>query len=137
VNPNLLLIYPMFALVVLTFGVTLVAFRQRINAVKQGMSARHFQTYTEGTAPESMIKADRHYVNLFEIPVLFYTGCIVAMLVPVVGMMVLATAWLFVAARLVHAYIHIGSNKLGPRMSAHMVGCVTVLALWIQIVIAI
>jgi hypothetical protein len=136
-KPNLQLIYPMFALVLLTFCVMLLSFRQRVNAVKKGMSARYFKTYTEGTAPESLIKTDRHFINLFEVPVLFYAGCLAAMMVPVTGPVVLATAWLFVAARVVHAYIHIGPNKIFPRMSIHMVACATVLALWIQIVIAI
>lgn len=136
-QPNLQLIYPMFAMVLLTFGVALVSYRERVKAVKQGMTARHFKTYSEGTAPEAMVKADRHFVNLFEMPVLFYAGCIVAMIVPLVGLPVLATAWFFVAARLAHAYLHIGPNKLLPRMSVFMVSCLAVLVLWIQIVIAI
>ena len=136
-QPNLQLIYPMFAMVLLTFGVGFISYRERVKAVKQGMTAKHFKTYSEGTAPESMVKADRHFVNLFEMPVLFYVGCIVAMIVPLVGIGVLATTWFFVATRAVHAYLHIGPNKLLPRMSIFMVSCLTIIALWIQIVIAI
>jgi len=137
VNPNLQLIYPMFAMVMLTFGVGLVVLKNRIAAVKGGMPIKHFKTYTEGQAPESMVKADRHFVNLFEVPLLFYVGCLVAMMMPLQGIMVQVWAWLFVAMRILHAYIHIGPNKLRARMTCFWMGCAAVVALWIQIVISI
>ncbi len=136
-QPNLLLIYPMFAMVVLTFAVGLLSLKNRIAAVKQGLPARYFKTFTDSVPPEAVVKTDRHFVNLFEVPVLFYAGCLVAMILPLTGLLVQVWAWFFVVARIGHAFIHVGSNRLYPRMSAYLFGCAAVIALWVQIILSI
>ena len=40
-------------------------------------------------------------------------------------------AWLFVLTRLVHAYIHTGSNYVRHRFNAFAVGVFILLAMWI------
>ncbi len=44
-------------------------------------------------------------------------------------------AWGFVAVRVYHSTVHLGSNNLLGRAKAYMLGWLVVLALWIQIVI--
>ncbi|MEE8076849.1 MAG: MAPEG family protein [Candidatus Binatia bacterium] len=45
--------------------------------------------------------------NLFELPVLFYAGCIVAFVTGTVDTLLVGTAWLFVLTRYVHSYFHL------------------------------
>ena len=39
-------------------------------------------------------------------------------------------AWLFVLSRLVHAYIHTGTNYISHRFNTFAVGVVVLLAMW-------
>src|SRR5207342_1171346 len=98
------LLFPMLALVLLTFGVSVLLFRARIRSVREGHTpVSYFRVFQGSPEPESLAKVTRHYSNLFETPVLFYAGCLTAMVVGVTGPVVVALAWAYVAARLVHA----------------------------------
>lgn len=135
---NLTLIYPMFALVILTFIVLSILFISRVSAVRtKKISAKYFKTYEGGNPPEFITKASRHFSNLFEMPVLYYAGLILAMLVPVEGFWILFWSWSFVVARVVHALIHIGPNKLWPRIFSYFTGAVCVLAIWVLLVMQV
>jgi hypothetical protein len=134
---NLSLVYPMFAMVVLTYAVATIMFLARLTAVRSGkLKVGYFKTYNIADPGEAVIKTARHYSNLFELPVLFYVVCIVAMFVPTTPERIQTWAWLFVAARVAHAYLHIGPNKLVPRMLSFIAGFLIVLGMWIEVVVA-
>ena len=136
---NTVLIYPMAAMVFLTFIVGVILFVSRVQGVRLGkVRLRYFKNMSGDSTPtDLMIDASRHFSNLFEVPVLFYAAAIVAMILPVTGIGIQISAWLFVVARLLHACVHIGPNKLRPRVGAFFLGFVAVLTMWIQIVIRI
>ena len=50
----------------------------------------------------------------FELPVLFYVLTILAMITRHADLLFVVLAWMFVAMRLVHAYIHVTSNNCAP-----------------------
>jgi hypothetical protein len=126
----------MFAVVLLTFVVGLLNFRARVGAVRnEGLDPKYFKTFTAGQPSHRLLQVGRHFNNLFEVPTLFYAGCLAAMMVGLNSQLSLFFAWLFVAARIVHAYIHLGSNKVAPRAGSFFVGFTAVLALWVCIVI--
>lgn len=131
---NTALFFPMFSMVVLTTVVMTISFYLRVTAVRSGkMDVRHFKTYTLGEPTEAVAKSGRHFINLFEVPVLFYIGCLAAMIVPVGGFWIQFWAWLFVCARVVHAYIHMGKNKIPARMAAFGLGWLAILGLWTRL----
>ena len=71
------LIYPMFAMVVLTFSVVIRLFRARSKFVAEGtVDVSYFKTYQDGNEPEASAKLARHFSNLYEAPVLFYVCCL-------------------------------------------------------------
>jgi len=71
------LVYPMFALVLLTATVLVVLFLSRVRAVQQGsVSSKYFRIYQGEVEPEQSAKASRHFTNLFEAPTLFYAACL-------------------------------------------------------------
>ena len=83
---NLSLIYPMLALVLLTFGVGVVLFRARVRAVREGHTpVSYFRVFQGSPEPEFVAKPTRHFSNLFETPTLFYAGCLAAMVAGVAG----------------------------------------------------
>jgi hypothetical protein len=127
-------IYPMFAMVVLTALVLATLFRSRVGAVRQGLvSAAYYRIYQGAVEPESSAKPARHFANLFEAPVLFYVVCLAAMIMQFTGAAMQALAWIYVAARIVHAYIHLGGNRLRPRIRAYFFSWGVLLMMWIYL----
>ena len=130
------LIYPMFAMVVLTTMVGFVTLKTRIQAARSGQTdPRYFKTFTYGTPTDAVLKTGRHFSNLFEVPTLYYAGCLAGMMVGVAGMLPLSFAWIFVLARIAHAWIHIGNNKIFPRMGSFWVGYVSMFGLWVCVLV--
>ena len=135
---NLELIYPMAAMVILTFTVLIKMFRSRVAAVKAGKaSAGYYKTYQEGSEPRETAQLSRHLVNMFESPTLFYVACIAGMMVGENINILVVLAWVYVILRMVHAYIHTGSNKLTPRIRAYFSSWLVILAMWGTIVFGV
>jgi len=128
----------MFAMVCLTAFVLSRMFRARVRAVREGtVTAGYFKTYQGQQEPPQSAQAARHFINLFEAPTLFYVACVTAMVVQVQGLAIIVLAWLYVAVRFVHAFIHLGPNKLIPRIRAYGLSWLVLLALWARIVVAV
>jgi hypothetical protein len=133
-----LMVFPMFAMVLLTAAVLVVTFRSRVRAVREGaVPAGYFKTYQGAIEPEYSVKPARHFVNLFEAPTLFYVGCLAAMVTDHAGIGMQVLAWLYVAARVAHAGIHLGRNRLRPRIAAYFTGWVVLVALWSWLAVAV
>ena len=133
------LVYPMFAMVLLTFAVAVVLFRARIRAVREGHTAvSYFRTFA-GSPPEHefLAKPTRHFANLFEVPTLFYAGCLAAMVVGATGPTGLVLAWGYVAARLAHAWVHLGGNRVRHRFRIYLASWIFLLALWVYVCSAV
>ena len=128
---NFELVYPMAAMVLLTFVVLIRMFRGRVGAVKSGaVTAGFYKTYQEGSEPRETAQLSRQFVNLFESPVLFYAACVVCMLIGRNATILLALAWLYVTLRIAHAIIHTGKNKLQPRIAAYFSSWLVLLGMW-------
>lgn len=130
------LVYPMFAMVVLTATVLVILFRSRVRAVRENkVSIKYFRIYQGEIEPEETAKPARHFANLFEAPVLFYAACITAMVTQDTGMVVQVLAWIYVAARVLHTVIHLGGNRVRHRLRAYFAGWLVLAVLWIHIVV--
>lgn len=130
------LVYPMFALVLLTAYVLSVLFRSRVRAVRAGkVSSHYFRIYQGEVEPEETVKPARHFSNLFEAPTLFYAGCLAGIVTGDSGVGIQLIAWAYVAARMAHAYIHMGRNRLGGRIYTYFGSWLVLLALWLHVVI--
>jgi len=136
--PDFSLIYPMLALVLLTFSVGVVLFRARVRSVREGHTpVSYFRVFQGSPEPEFVAKPTRHFANLFETPTLFYAGCLAAMVAGVTGPVVVALAWAYVAARLAHAWVHMGANRIRHRMPIYFTGWAFLLALWVYVCAAV
>jgi hypothetical protein len=125
------LVYPMLAMVILTFAVLIALFRSRIRMIREGHApVSYFRTFQGSQEPEYAVKPARHFANLFEAPTLFYAGCLAAMVVGVHGWEVLALAWGYVAARGVHAWVHLGGNRVRHRLRVYFLSWLLLLGLW-------
>jgi len=128
--PNSFVVLPMFAMVLVSFTTLVLLFLARTASVSEGkVSAGFFKTYQGQTEPEKNLKLSRHFVNLFESPVLFYAVCISAMATENASATFQYIAWGYVLAR-VHAIVHIGANTLQYRIAAYFSGWTILLVLW-------
>jgi hypothetical protein len=125
------LVYPMAALVLLTFLVLMRMVSGRVAAVKRGeIDARFYKTYQGDGEPRAAAQNTRHFINLFESPVLFYAACVVAMITGQGSGAIVWLAWAYVACRVVHAIVHLGGNRIPPRMAIYGASWVVLLAMW-------
>ncbi len=130
------LIYPMAAMVLLTIIVLHRMVRGRVAAVRSGdVDARYYKTHQgENTEPHKVAQNARHFTNLFENPVLFYVACVVSMATGLGGTPMLVLAWLFVVTRIVHAIIHLTSNRIPRRVVAYGASWTVLAAMWLWLV---
>ena len=133
------LVYPMAAMVLLTAIVLIRMVLGRVGAVQRGeVDARFYKTYQgENTEPRKAAQNARHFVNLFENPVLFYAACIVAMVTGQGTGLIVGLAWAYVAVRVLHAIVHLGSNRIPPRMAIYGASWVVLLAMWATLVVGV
>ena len=130
------LIYPMAAMVVLTFAVLVRLFLLRAKLAKAGaIDLSYFQTYQTGDEPVESAKLARHFSNIFEAPTLFYVACLAAMHLEIHENLLVFLAWVYVALRVCHAYVHTGHNRLRPRIGAYFGSWIVLLCMWGRIVV--
>lgn len=134
---NHLLVYPMFALVLLTASTLIRLLIKRVKAVRTGrLNAGYFSTYNAertGGEPDLHVQLSRNFSNLLESPTLFYVACLVAMIAVSDSNAILMTAWVYVGTRACHTWIHTTTNRLGHRMAAYFGSWAILLLLWAMI----
>lgn len=125
------MLYPVFGMVALTFAVLFLGLGARIRAVKmEQLTPNSFRLDPMDGAPEWIIKTTRHFSNLFEMPILFYVACILCLSLGLSSETLLALAWLYVAARVIHAVIHLSYNNVTHRLIAFSASNLALLGIW-------
>ena len=125
------ILYPAFAMVALTLGVLLRMRSLRFAAVRRGeLSVEFFRAYPEGVEPEPLRVISRHYVNLFEMPLLFYVVVLMLYVTQQVNAWMVAGAWLYVALRYAHSVVHLTSNHVVARFSLYFASAGVLALLW-------
>lgn len=136
-NPDAIL-YPAIAMFLLTFSILLWLGLSRYKAIHDGsVSIRYFRTYDEGIQPERLHLLSRHVQNHFEVPPLFYAGVLFTFASGSVTTLSVVLAWLFVAARCVHSFIHLGSNNVSVRFFTFGVSLLCLAGLWVCLAAAL
>ncbi len=107
----------------------------RITAVRNKMvKARYFKEYRDSSnVPSFLILIERHYSNLFEMPLLFLICCLTALFFQQIDMFIISCAWVFLVFRLIHSLVHLFINKLLLRMFVFGVSCMAMFLMWIAL----
>lgn len=130
------MINAMFAMVLLTIVVGLVAFKTRVASVKTGAVRAKFYSLMQGQdVPDNVVKSTRNFNNQFEVPVLFYVVCTLHVVLGLENLVALVAAWAFVGFRVAHAYIHLNYNYLLHRVIAFWAAVFCVLVLWLNVML--
>ncbi len=128
------LIFPMAFYVFYIWCLTVAMFRTRVRAIKTGeVAAKYFKAYSGSPPADKTVLIGRHYDNQFQVPILFFLACVLHISTGAPNMITLVLAWLFVVSRLLHSWVHLGSNILQKRVGAFAAGWIIVLLLWAQL----
>ena len=132
---RVLLIYPVFAMIILTF---VVMVKMRIVMTKyvksKELSFGYFKLY-RGEVPEEVDQARHNFKNLFEMPVLFYLLVALIYSTNNLNLFDLIFAWFFVFFKYIHAYIRMTSNYVPNRAKIFILSLVPLLCGWINLII--
>jgi hypothetical protein len=127
-----LIFLPMAALALLTFTVLGVIPQRRFRAVAQGLvGADDFALGESARVPPDVAIPNRNYMNLLELPVLFYVGGLMYYVADRLDQAALVVAWAYVALRVIHSAIHLTSNNIRQRLSVFGLSNFVLLAFWI------
>lgn len=122
VNPLLL---PLLAMVALTLLVWVRLYTVRIPEMKR--SRIHPQRLA-GSADKGLLKDTRasdNFINLFEVPVLFYVLVLATLTSGVSDPALVVLAWTFVALRAMHSLIQCSYNRVMHRFTVYALATVS------------
>ncbi len=133
---NTSILYPVIAMAVLSFYVTIRLFYVQYRATKRREVKYGFFSVYRGEAPETVQAARDHYKNMFELPVLFYLWVVILLASGRVDQIDILLSWLFVISRYVHSYIRATDHtKILFRLSVFAVGFFIILVCWLKLLI--
>lgn len=119
----------------------LANFKVRRTAIlKKEADFRYYKSYSDKSkVPRKLLIWERHVDHQFQLPVVFLITGVAQMQVLSNTSLVLSLtlAWAFVVSRLVHSFVHLGSNKILLRATAYALGGLMILAMWAQMLIHI
>ena len=125
------ILFPVVALVALTFAVGVRLYFVRVGAARAGrVKVKDFRLGESPEVPADVALPNRNLMNLLEMPVLFYVACIVFYVTATVDVLALILAWSYVACRIAHSVVHLAYNNVLHRLAAFGASNAVLLALW-------
>ncbi|HEY2775515.1 MAG TPA: MAPEG family protein [Candidatus Binatia bacterium] len=124
-------LFPLFAMFALTAVVFMRLGRARFGAVRSGqIDPRFYSLYQGGEEPDHIRVVTRHFINLFEMPVLFYVIVILTYVTHQSNAWMIGCAWAYVALRYAHSYVHLTSNTVLMRFRLYFASNAVLSLLW-------
>lgn len=122
--------WPMLVQVAIVYVIYGLLSRRRVRAIKAG-SARTSQFRENEAEPPESLFARNSLTNQFELPVLFFAACLSLYVTDAASTVPVVLAWLFALSRVVHAWIHVTTNRIRYRRPAFALGYFVLGAMWV------
>ncbi len=122
---------PVFVQVALTFALLYWSGYVRVGHTRRGEVKLRDIALRQANWPEHATKLGNAFLNQLEIPILFYALVAFALLTRKADLAFVVLSWVFVLLRLLHAYIHVTSNRVSRRFFAYAAGTLTLLVMWV------
>lgn len=130
--PQEMIFAPMGAMALLTFVVLGFIPARRFRAAFAGrVTADDFKFGESAAVPGDVSIPNRNYMNLLELPTLFYVAGLMYYVAGRVDQTALVVAWVYVALRAVHSAIHLSYNNVRHRLVAFALSNFVLLAFWV------
>ena len=131
------LLLPVFVLVGLTFVLMLWMASLRVRAIQSRTVRPKDIALREPNWPARATQIANCFHNQLELPVLFYMLVALILITNTNSIIFVALAWAYVLTRLVHAFIHTGSNEVDKRFYAMAAGVAVLITMWVVFAVRI
>jgi hypothetical protein len=128
---------PLFVLVLMTFVIGSWFPMVGVPMLRRGEVRPQDVDLRQPNWPRPVQQINNSYTNQFELPVLFYVLTILAIISKHADLLFVVMAWIFVLARLAHAYIHVTSNNLSLRGPVFGIGVLVLAIMWLIFMVRI
>lgn len=124
--------HPVAFLAIWTLTVLALIPIARFRAAAAGkVTIEDFAVGESARVPAKVSVPNRVFMNLLEVPVLFYVACLVAFVTNQVDHTLTLLAWVYVALRVLHSLIYLSYNKVVHRLIAFAISNFVVIAMWL------
>jgi hypothetical protein len=133
-----LILEPTIALAALTYLVLLRLPYVRFRAIfAREVQLEDFRLFHAAQVPAELSVPNRNYMNLLELPTLFYAACLGLCVVGKVNDVDLVLAWSYVGVRAVHSLVHLTYNRVLHRFLLFATSNFVLAALWARLWLAL
>src|SRR5262245_4439753 len=101
---------PVFVQVALTFALLTWMARARTRSVTRGETKMRDMALGEPAWPAGVTQIGNSYHSQLQLPLLFYVLVVLAWVTRQADLIFVVMSWIFVLARIAHAYVHTTSN---------------------------
>jgi hypothetical protein len=131
------ILLPLFAEVLLTFGLMFGMMYYRTSALRRGETRFADISLREPNWPVRANQFAYSYSNQFELPVLFYVLTILSILTRHADLVFAVLAWIFVIFRAMQAFVHVTSNTVRMRGTYYGLGALVLVVMWLIFILRI
>lgn len=129
---NKSILYPIFALALWTVLVLIQIPIARFRSLyRREIVADDFKHGESDSVPTYVSIPNRNYMNLLELPVLFYVACLLIYVTGEASPTMVTVAWSYVALRVLHSAIHLSYNAVVHRLMAFAASNFALITLWV------
>jgi len=133
-----LILEPMIALAGLTYLVLLRLPYVRFRAIfAREVQLEDFKHFHAADLPAELSVPNRNYMNLLELPTLFYVVCLGLYVVGKVTDVDQVLAWSYVGLRGIHSLVHLSYNRVLHRFLLFGASNFVLAALWVRLWLAL
>lgn len=132
-----MVLLPVFVLVGLSFVLLVWMAALRTRAISSRTVKMRDIALRQPNWPEQTTQISNCFANQLELPVLFYVLVALALPLRHADLVFVILSWLFVASRIVHAYIFATTNNVRQRGPAWGVGALILAIMWLYFAIRI
>jgi hypothetical protein len=134
------ILFPVFVQVALTFYLQLWMGFERVGALQRRELKIADIALGQRVWPVRATQVANAFHNQFELPVLLYVLVAFALITSRIDAVLVGLAWVFVALRLGHAFIHTTHNNVPRRFYVYLAGALVLMAMWayfaVQLILA-
>ena len=132
-----LIYWPVLAQLLIPILVLLLNGKRKSADVKSGQFDREKAAMDNEAWSKPVVLTSKNLANQFQLPVIFYVLCLILASIDAVAMVTLTVAWVFVATRYAHAYLHVSTNYVPARLRAFLLGALTLFVLFGVTIVAL
>ena len=131
---NNLILQPAITLALFTLTILLLILMKRVRAaVNKQVQIDDFKYGESDTVPIWVCLPNRNFMNLLEVPLLFYVVSIFIFITQHVDILFVYLAWAYVVLRIVHSAIHLGYNNVVHRALIFGLSNAVLVIMWLRI----